>query len=84
MIKVQKLYSIEKWARKLELSFEDWFILRKKRSTPVLRKLKKMYSFFGTCKAQGLEPFEWMKSMPEKMPDYDARLIEKILPIKKS
>jgi len=152
---VGKLYRIEKWARKLDLSFEDRFTLRKKRRTPVLSELKKwldenvnkttpemkigkamrysinhwdgltkyltdgkleidnnpversirpvaigrknylfagseegaknlamMYSFFGTCKAQGIEPFEWMKTTLEKMPDYDAKLIEELLPIK--
>ena len=47
------------------------------------KNLAMMYSFFGTCKAQGIEPFEWMKTTLEKMPDYDAKLIEELLPIKK-
>lgn len=47
------------------------------------KNLAMMYSFFGTCKAQGIEPFEWMKSTLEKMPDYDPKLIEELLPILK-
>lgn len=46
------------------------------------KNLAMMYSFFGTCKAQDVEPFEWMKSTLEKMPDYDPKLIEELLPIK--
>lgn len=46
------------------------------------KNLAMMYSFFGTCKAQGIEPFGWMKTTLEKMPDYDPKLIEQLLPIK--
>jgi transposase len=45
------------------------------------KNLAMMYSFFGTCKAQGIEPFEWMKSTLEQMPDYDPKLIDELLPV---
>lgn len=156
IIEVQKLYRIEKQAGKLDLSYDDRFTLRKKRSEPVLSGLKKwldenvaqttpssligkamryalnhwagltkyltdgrleidnnaverairlvamgrknymfagseegakwlamMYSFYGTCKAQGVEPFEWTKTTLEKMPDYDPKLIDELLPFLK-
>ncbi len=41
-----------------------------------------MYSFYGTCKAQGLEPFQWTNTTLEKIPDYDPKLIEELLPLK--
>lgn len=50
-------------------------------SEEAAKHLAMMYSFFGTCKAQGIEPFEWMKSTLEQMPDYNPKLIEELLPI---
>jgi len=46
------------------------------------KNLAMMYSFFGTCKLQEIEPFEWMKTTLEKMPDYDPKIIEELLPLK--
>jgi transposase len=46
------------------------------------RCLAMMYSFYGTCKAQEIEPFAWTKTTLEKMPDYDPKRIEELLPIK--
>lgn len=46
------------------------------------KHLAMMYSFFGTCKAQDIEPYEWMKNTLEKMPDYDAKFIDELLPLK--
>lgn len=46
------------------------------------KNLAIMYSFYGTCRAQGIEPFNWTKNTLEKMPDYDPKLIEHLLPLK--
>lgn len=46
------------------------------------KNLAIMYSFYGTCKAQGIEPYEWTKTTLEKMPDHDPKLIEELLPVK--
>ena len=151
-----KLYRVEKRAKAWQLTNEERFILRAKRSQPILNKMKvwlderknenlpsklkiteavnyalahwsglikyledgkleidnnpversirpvalgrknfmfagsedgaksmaMMYSFYGTCKAQGIEPFQWTKNTLEKMPDYDPKLIEELLPFR--
>lgn len=46
------------------------------------KNLAIMYSFYGTCKAQGIEPFEWTKTTLEKISGYDSKLIDELLPIK--
>ncbi len=46
------------------------------------KNLAIMYSFYGTCRAQGIEPFQWSKNTLEKIPDYDPKLIEELLPMK--
>ena len=37
------------------------------------------YSFLGTCKLKGIEPFEWLKSLFEKLPDWKANRLEELL-----
>ena len=38
------------------------------------------YSLLGTCKFKGIEPFEWLKSLFEKLPDWKANRLEELLP----
>ena len=38
------------------------------------------YSPLGTCKLKGIEPFEWLKSLFEKLPDWKANRLEELLP----
>ena len=38
------------------------------------------YSLLGTCKLKGIEPFEWLKSLFEKLPDWKANRLEELLP----
>ena len=33
------------------------------------------YSLLGTCKLKGIEPFEWLKSLFEKLPEVDRQNI---------
>ena len=38
------------------------------------------YSLLGTCKLKGIEPFSWLKSIFEILPDYKANRLEELLP----
>lgn len=40
-----------------------------------------IYSFLGTCKMNGIEPFEWLKQTLIKIPDCKISEVEKLLPI---
>ena len=40
-----------------------------------------IYSFMGTCKMNGIEPFEWLKQTLIKIPDCKISEVEKLLPI---
>ena len=39
-----------------------------------------MYSFFATCKAQEVNPWEWLKDVLERLPEYHINQIENLLP----
>ncbi len=39
-----------------------------------------MYSFFGSCKMQGVEPYQWLKSTLEKISDHKANKLHQLLP----
>ncbi|HLU88715.1 MAG TPA: IS66 family transposase [Cyclobacteriaceae bacterium] len=41
-----------------------------------------MYSFFGTCKMNDIEPFEWLRETLAKIPDCKVSELEKLLPIR--
>ena len=36
-------------------------------------------SLLGTCKLKAIEPFEWLKSLFEKLPDWKANRLEELL-----
>jgi len=39
-----------------------------------------MYSFFGSCKLNGIEPQQWLKSTLEKILDYNIQNLKELLP----
>lgn len=39
-----------------------------------------MYSFFGSCKAHDINPYEWLKTTLERIPDTKLLDLEKLLP----
>lgn len=39
-----------------------------------------LYSLFGTCKLHGLNPFEWMKFILQKIPTYPVNQVAQLLP----
>lgn len=42
-----------------------------------------IYSFFGTCKAHEVEPYQWLKQTLESIPEYPVNQLQELLPIKK-
>jgi transposase len=38
------------------------------------------YSFFGTCKQHGVNPWKWLKRVLELIPDYPANQLDDLLP----
>lgn len=42
-----------------------------------------MYSFFGTCKLNGIEPYQWLKNTLDKIPDYTINKLYQLLPMGK-
>lgn len=38
------------------------------------------YSFFGSCKKQNIEPYQWLKSTLEKISDHKANKLHQLLP----
>jgi hypothetical protein len=38
------------------------------------------YSFFGTCKKNNINPFEWLKKVLEVIPDYKVNQLTDLLP----
>lgn len=39
-----------------------------------------MYSFFGTCKINDIEPFDWMTKMFTQIPEHSIQKLEELLP----
>lgn len=39
-----------------------------------------LYSFFGSCKANNVNPLEWLKDVLEKIPDWNIQNLEELLP----
>jgi len=39
-----------------------------------------MYSFLGTCKINGVEPFSWLRDVLNRIQDYPVNKIEELLP----
>jgi transposase len=42
-----------------------------------------MYSFFGTCKINGINPLEWLTKTLRKLPDQKINQLEQLLPLTK-
>jgi len=38
------------------------------------------YSFFGTCKKNDVNPFEWLKKVLEVIPEYKVNKLHELLP----
>lgn len=42
-----------------------------------------MYSFFGTCKINNIEPLQWLTDTLRKIPDHKVNQLHELLPVKK-
>ncbi len=39
-----------------------------------------MYSFFATCKINGIEPYAWLHDVLKRVPEHKANKLEELLP----
>jgi hypothetical protein len=39
-----------------------------------------IYALLGTCKLKGVEPFAWLRNVPDAIPDYKANRLKKLQP----
>ena len=46
------------------------------------QRIAMMYSFFATCKAHEVNPYEWLKVTLDKMPDHPVNRLNELLPTK--
>jgi transposase len=44
------------------------------------RRAAMLYSFLGTCKTNGVNPFEWLRTTLEKIPKHPVNQLTKLLP----
>jgi len=44
------------------------------------KRIAMMYSFFGSCKAHDVNPYEWLKDTLERIPDMKLSELNKLLP----
>ena len=44
------------------------------------QRIAMMYSFFGSCKAHDINPYEWLKGILEKIPETKLSDLESLLP----
>lgn len=72
---------IENSIRPLALGRKNWLFAG---SHDAAQRNAMMYSFLGTCKLNKVEPFEWLKTTLEKIPDYNIQNLKELLPGYKS
>ncbi len=48
------------------------------------QRIAMMYSFFATCKANDVNPYEWLKTTLDKIPDHHVNRLDELLPAKVS
>ncbi len=44
------------------------------------RRAAMLYSFTGTCKMSNVNPFEWLRDILSRMPNYPVNKLEELLP----
>lgn len=44
------------------------------------QRIAMMYSFFATCKAKNVNPYEWLKNTLDKIPEYNIQNLQKLIP----
>jgi hypothetical protein len=44
------------------------------------RRLAMVYSFFATCKLNGMEPLKWLHAVLQRLPDHPVNRLHELLP----
>jgi hypothetical protein len=70
---------IENKIRPLALGRKNYLFAGSHRSA---ERIAMMYSFFATCKANKVNPYEWLKSTIDNINDTKMDQLAKLLPIK--
>ena len=65
------------YSKRLEKDWKNYLFAS---SHDAAQNVAMLYSLLGTCKLKGIEPFEWLKSLLEKLPDGKANRLEELLP----
>jgi transposase len=48
------------------------------------KRLAMVYSFFATCKLNGIDPLKWLHAVLQRMPDQHINKLEELLPLQKN
>ena len=43
-----------------------------------------VYSFFATCKLNGIDPLKWLHEVLQRLPDHHVNKLEQLLPLQKN
>lgn len=68
---------IENKIRPLALGRKNYLFAGSHKSA---QNIAMMYSFFATCKANDVNPYQWLKDILEKIPDWNIQNLEQLLP----
>ncbi len=49
-------------------------------SHPAAQRIAMMYSFFGSCRKQGVNPYKWLKTVLDRIAEHPINRIEELLP----
>ena len=68
---------IENKIRPLALGRKNYLFAGSHRSA---QNIAMIYSFFASCKANDVNPYEWLKDILEKLPDWNIQNLDQLLP----
>ena len=68
---------IENKIRPLALGRKNYLFAGSHRSA---QNIAIIYSFFASCKANDVNPYEWLKDVLEKLPDWNIQNLDQLLP----
>lgn len=70
---------IENKIRPLALGRKNYLFAGSHRAA---QNIAMLYSFFASCKANNVNPYQWLNDILEKLPDYNIQNLEQLLPHK--
>jgi len=69
--------NIENAVRPLALGRKNYLFAGSHESA---QRIAMMYSFFASCKAHNINPFDWLKDVLQRLPEHKANKLEELLP----